>query len=103
MVGPPPTIEPGSIGRFYVKDYWGAVGAEGWVTYSYFDDNDQARTVKFVFGCPTGDTDNYASSSDANFVTYGRSGGDSAWQAPVPKRHHPLDVAFVWGGGPAPV
>ena len=102
MVQPPTTIQPGSIGRFYVKDYWGAEGAEGWATYSYFDEGGQTRSVKFTFGCPTGDTDNYASSNDPKFATYARSGDDNTWHPSVPTRHHPLNVAYVWGGGPSP-
>lgn len=99
-VPPPRTIRPGARARMYLKDNPGFEGAEGWADYAFVDADGRARRVRFQFGCPTGLSSNYAQGQP--YTTYARIGDAGPWARTVPSGGHPLDVAFVWAGGPAP-
>lgn len=104
LVNPPAMIPAGTVGRFYVKDNLGPLGGEGWATYTYVDGDSVTQTVTFTFGCPTGFNDNYATSAPPVFSVYGKSGEGTGWggNGVIPGGGHPLYVAYVWAGGPAP-
>jgi hypothetical protein len=102
-IDPPSAILPGETGRFYLKDDFNGVGAEGWAEYSYVDADGATRSLRFEFGCPTGFDDNYASDGPSSpYRVWARSGSDTGWKDSVPTAHHPLNVAYVWAQGPAP-
>ena len=102
-IRPPSTILPGERRRFYLLDNPGVRGAEGWAEYSYVAADGRTESVRFDFGCPTGTDTNYARvGPSSSYGVWARSGGDSTWHSPVPEWHHPLQVAYVWGHGPAP-
>ena len=58
VTNPPRTIAPGATGRFWLQDLPDIFGAEGQTT---FVSADGRRRLSFVFGCPTGFFQNYAS------------------------------------------
>lgn len=99
-VVPPKVILPGTTARIYLKDNWGAEGAEGWADYAYVDESGATQQVRFLFGCPTGFSSNYASGGP--YATYARSGDSESWSTHVPSSGYPLNVAFAWANGPAP-
>jgi UDP-2,3-diacylglucosamine pyrophosphatase LpxH len=92
---PPEIIKVGEWGRFWIQDYPGPHGAEGWVTYK--DKN--GVSIKFTYGCPTGSYDNYASSSSeggAYFRVFTKVGStNEEWQEMVVQKSHPLHISFV--------
>lgn len=99
-VRPPQSILPGTRARIYLKDNPGFEGAEGWAEYQYVDSVGADRRVRFLFGCPTGFSSNYAQGQP--YTTYARIGEGGAWSRTVPSGGHPLSAAFVWADGPAP-
>jgi hypothetical protein len=105
VIPPPATIPAGRVARFYLKDKLGLEGSIGHATYGYVDAQGHSQSVRFDFGCPTGLNDNFARTSQSIFNVFAKSGdGNPRWGAPrqVPKKKHPLYVAYVWGRGPAP-
>lgn len=92
---PPEIIKVGEWGRFWIQDYPGPHGAEGWVTYKYRN----GVSIKFTYGCPTGKYDNYASyasEGDSSFRVFTKVGStNEKWQEGVVKKGHPLHVSFV--------
>lgn len=102
LVEPPECIRANTRARFYLKDNWGAEGAEGWATYAYVDESGREQSVQFRFGCPTGTDDNYASAQTSPFGVHARVGSSAAWHDTVPPKDHPLSVAFVFNHGPVP-
>jgi len=98
IVKPSERIAPGGIGRFWIRDFPGVHGAEGWVQYAYIDSNRQKHVLRFEYGCPTGADKNYARAQPP-FTWTVREGGNPNWttdpQQPLPGRVlHPLTVAF---------
>lgn len=105
VVPPPAAIPAGTVARFYLKDNLGLFGSSGSATYQYVDIHGQGHSVTLTFGCPTGLSSNFAQVSQPSFTVYAKSGaGTPTWGGPgqVPGGGHPLYVAYVWAGGPAP-
>jgi hypothetical protein len=99
LVKPAETVAPGGTDRFWIRDFPGVHGAEGWVQYSYTDSNRQKHLLRFEYGCPTGAFKNYAR-AQAPFVALVKEGKSQNWTAdpeqPVPwKELHPLTVSFA--------
>jgi predicted phosphodiesterase len=94
IVPPPLKISRGEQGRFWLQDYAGANGSEGWAKYSA-----QGREIKLTYQCPTASNWLRLSSinndcSGANFYT--KSGGDSWGDLnQIKKLDHPFFVKFV--------
>ena len=102
IVKPPETIAPGGTGRFWIRDFPGVHGAEGWVTYYYIDSNRQKHSFRLTYGCPTGFDSNYASAQPPFNVWLKVRDINSKWGkdpngGQPPMQRHPLTVAFVWG------
>jgi hypothetical protein len=98
LIAPSPRVAPGRIDRFWVRDFPGVHGAEGWVVYSYMDPNRRKQMLRFEFGCPTGVYKNYARSQPP-FTWRVREGKNPNWttdpEQPAPwKELHPLTVDF---------
>lgn len=106
VVSPPAIIPAGKVARFYLKDNLGLKGSDGQATYAYVDTEGRRQSVTFEFGCPYPIwLDNFARSSQSVFNVYAKSGeGSPRWggAGQVPKKGHPVYVAYVWGRGPAP-
>ncbi|MEG4173929.1 metallophosphoesterase [Microcoleus sp. S13_C3] len=94
IVAPPQKISRGEQGRFWLQDYLGTNGSEGWAKYSA-----QGREINLTYQCPTASNLVSLSSinnncSGANFYT--KSGGDSWGDLnQVKKLGHPFFVKFV--------
>ena len=102
VVKPPDTIAPGGTGRFWIRDFPGFHGAEGWVTYYYIDSNRQKYSFRLTYGCPTGFDANYASAQPPFNLWLKVRDINSNWGkdpngGQPPGQRHPLTVAFVWG------
>jgi len=98
LIAPSPRVAPGGIDRFWVRDFPGAHGAEGWLVYSYLDSNRRKQLLRFEFGCPTGVFKNYARSQPP-FTWRVQEGTNPNWttdpETPLPfKVLHPLTVDF---------
>jgi Domain of unknown function (DUF4474) len=102
IVNPPEKISPGGTGRFWIRDFPGVHGAEGWVGYYYIDSNRQKHSFRFFYGCPTGFDKNYAKAQPP-FNAWLKEGNISSnWEKEAQqllpgKKLHPLTVDFVWG------
>jgi hypothetical protein len=100
IVNPPERIAPGEIGRFWIRDLPGAVGSEGWVTYSYKPLQGDAKfTQRFEYGCPTElqrPSDNFARAQPTGYSPWVKAGDMTNWEREA-KKGHPLTVAFVVG------
>jgi hypothetical protein len=99
IVNPPEKIAPGGIAQFWMRDFPGFHGSEGWVEYYYMDSNRQKHSLRFDYGCPTGLYKNYARAQPP-FTAWLREGDSKGWtkvpEQPLPgKVLHPLEVAFV--------
>src|SRR5262249_6239096 len=93
----PAMIAPGATGRFWLQDLPGIHGAEGGTTYASADGS---RRLSFVYGCPTGVFQNYASGS--TFVANSGSPTDASMpRNSVPPFGHPLFVDFTVDDGDA--
>lgn len=107
IVNPPEKIAPGGTGRFWIRDFPGFHGAEGWVGYYYIDSNRQKHSFRFEYGCPTGIYKNYAR-AQSPFNAWLKEGDMSSnWEKegkqPLPGRKlHPLTADFVWGQNARP-
>lgn len=94
IVAPPRKISRGEQRRFWLQDYLGPKGTEGWARYS-----GQGREIKLMYKCPT--VSNWVSLSSidndcsgTNFYT--KSGGDNWGDLnQVKKLGHPFFVKFV--------
>jgi hypothetical protein len=98
LVTPSQRVAPGGIDRFWIRDFPGAHGAEGWVVYSYMDSNRRKQLLRFEYGCPTGVYKNYAR-AQAPFTWTVKEGNNANWttdpEQPAPwKVLHPLTVAI---------
>ncbi|HMD43338.1 MAG TPA: hypothetical protein VKH45_09705 [Candidatus Acidoferrum sp.] len=108
LIPPPPTIGPEQTIRFWLKDPKPSIhGAQGWVSYTYTDSNNQIHAVTFNYDCPTGFFSNTVSITPGSpFNFYAQSGNYSpgGWGRlnSVPGSGHPLYVAFIWGINPPP-
>jgi predicted phosphodiesterase len=106
IVPPPERINAGESGRFWIQDYPGAHGAEGWVEYSYNLPSVGKKVLRFEYGCPTGVYDNYfrvsGSGSEAIAFEVWTKVGDTTkdWSRgiiknPFPLPNHPFQVRVV--------
>ncbi|MFB2937839.1 AbfB domain-containing protein [Aerosakkonemataceae cyanobacterium BLCC-F154] len=86
IVSPPETIKPGEIVKFWLQDYPGAFGAEGWVTYT---NQDTHQEITLKYGCPF----IYSNYCDGSKF-YSKSGADSKWVNEVKTSGHPFFVKF---------
>ena len=65
---PPATIAPGATGRFWLQDLPDIFGSEGSTTYALGAGGNQ---LQFVYGCPTGVIQNYASGGSSFVASSG--------------------------------
>jgi UDP-2,3-diacylglucosamine hydrolase len=106
-IEPPEAISAGGIGRFWLRDPKPTTdGSDGWVSYTYVDQNGATQTVRFDFSDPYSFlSPNVAKTSSSAFSFYTKSGSVSSnWSARnvVVTGGHPFYVTFVWGNAPAP-
>jgi UDP-2,3-diacylglucosamine pyrophosphatase LpxH len=88
---PPDTIAAGATARFWLQDLLGLHGAEGGATYAPSGEGNQ---LKFVYGCPTGFFQNYASGGSSFVANSGNPPSPSQPSNSVPPYGHPLFVDF---------
>jgi UDP-2,3-diacylglucosamine pyrophosphatase LpxH len=91
VTGPPATIAAGATGRFWLQDLAGIHGAEGGTTYAPADGG---NPLQFVYGCPTGFFQNYASGGSSFVASSGSPPGPFQPGNVVPPYGHPLFVDF---------
>jgi UDP-2,3-diacylglucosamine pyrophosphatase LpxH len=89
---PPATIAPGATGRFWLQDLPDIFGSEGSTTYALGAGGNQ---LQFVYGCPTGVIQNYASGGSSFVASSGSVPDPSTPKNSVPPYGHPLFVDFT--------
>jgi UDP-2,3-diacylglucosamine pyrophosphatase LpxH len=88
---PPETIAAGATARFWLQDLPGIHGAEGSTAYAPAGDKNR---LNFVYGCPTGIFQNYASGGSSFVANSGSPPGAAQPPNVVPGWGHPLYVDF---------
>ena len=93
---PPATVAPGATGRFWLQDPPDLSGAEGGTTYASAVGG---RQLNFVYGCPMGVFQNYATGGSSFVASSGSTPDASTPPNSVPPYCHPLFVDFTVDDG----